>query len=475
MNILRKIFSVNNMLKPGEIRGEIIRTRSAYNDLVRIAIPSIVEMVFVSLISSVDIAMIGRLGFESVAAVGLATQPRLLMLSVFLAMNVGVTAIVARRKGENRPEEANRTIRNAIILVLGLTAIVTSVAIVFSRPLMLFSGAQDDTVDMSTAYFRIISYFLPVNTLTMCINAAQRGVGNTRTCMIANLSANVVNVFMNYLLIYGKLGMPRLGVAGAAWASGIGFCVGLMISVAALFGNRFNNDYLHISFRDDWRLHKATVKSIIKLGSNSVLEQIAQRFGVYIFAIIIANLGTAAFAAHQVGMQFLNFTFNFGNGLAVASITLVGQMLGKKRPDLAIIYGKCSQRIAFLMSIVIVGSIILLRVPLVSIFLNRRDPANMTSFNMAVNLVFVVACFQLLQTSVLVYAGCLRGAGDNLFVAVTMVICVAIVRPVLSAIAVYVFGLGLIGAWSASLIDIFLRLTFVSRRFSGSKWQDKKV
>ena len=475
MKILRRFFSVKHMVRQEYVIGELIDSREAYRNLINIAIPSIIEMIFVALIGSVDIVMVGRLGFEAIAAVGLATQPRLIMLSIFMALNIGVTAIVARRKGENLPDAARLAVRNALVIVLGLTAIITALAIVYSRQIMLIAGAQADTIDMSSNYFRIMSYFLPVSTITMCINAAQRGVGNTRVTMIANVTANVVNVFFNYLLIYGNWGFPKLGVEGDAWASGIGLCVGLGISFIALFSKNSGNSFLRISFKDDWRLDKKTVQSIFKIGGNSVLEQIAQRVGVFIYAIIIANLGTAVFAAHQVGMQFLIFSFNFGNGLSVASVSLVGQMLGKKRPDLAIIYGKCSQRLALFISAALAVLIVCFRSPLVSIFLVRNDPANVLSFGMAVNLMLIVALFQPPQTSAVVYAGCLRGAGDNLYVAIVAVICVAVIRPVFSTLAVYVFGLGLMGAWGVSLFDICLRLIFMYHRFSGSKWHKKTV
>jgi len=470
MKIIRKFFSVTGMVKQEYILGDLVGSKEAYRNLLKIAIPAIIEMVFVSLIGSVDVVMVGRLGFEAIAAVGLATQPRYILLSVFLALNVGITAIVARRKGEGRPEAAALALRNSLVIVLGLTAVVTVVAIVFSRRIVLISGAQHDTVDMADDYFRIMAYFLPVSTITMCINAAQRGVGNTRITMIANVAANIVNVFFNYLLIFGNWGFPMLGVAGAAWASGIGLCVGLGISVFSLFRDKGAGNFLRISIFDNWRLDRNTVRSIVNIGGNSVLEQVAQRFGLFVYSVIIAGIGTAAFAAHQVGMQFLSFSFNFGSGLAAASVTLVGQMLGQKRADLAIIYGKCSQRLALFISVALASSMILFRGPLVSLFLLRNDPANILSFGMAVNLMFIVAMFQPPQTSCVVYAGCLRGAGDNLFVAVTMIICVAIFRPLFSALAVYVFHFGIIGAWAIALVDICLRLVFLYSRFSSSKW-----
>ena len=474
-NPVYKFLSVDRMVKQEYLHGDLPKTKTAYHNLLAIAIPSIIEMVFVSLIGSVDTVMVGRLGYEAIAAVGLALQPRLILLSIFMALSVGVTAIVARRKGQNLPEEANRTLRNALVLIMGLTVIITTAALLFSRDIMLISGAQPETMEMADTYFRIMAYFLPVNALTLCINAAQRGIGDTRIAMVANVTANIVNVFFNFLLIYGSWGFPRLGVAGAAWASGIGFCVGLFISIFSLLSYRHGNHFLHISFKDNWRPHRETLKSILVLGGNSVLEQMGQRLGIFFYTIVIANLGTAVFAAHQVGMQFLVFSFNFSTGLAAASTSLVGQMLGEKRPDLAIVYGKCSQRLALLMSIGLASALILFRGPLVGIFLNQNDPDNIISLGIAVELLLVVAMLQLPQTSAVVISGCLRGAGDNLYVAVAMIICVAVVRPVLCVLAVNVFHLGVLGAWAASVVDMALRLGFMFHRFSGAKWHNIKV
>ena len=475
LNIISRFMSPAFMVKPEIVCGPLPNTKEAYRDLLNIAIPSIIEMVFVSLIGSVNIIMLGRLDYAAIAAVGIAAQPQMIMLSMFFAMNVGVTAIVARKKGQNLRDEANITIRNALVLIVGLTAVVMALTLTFSYKLMILAGAQADTLGIANEYFRIITYFLPVSTLTMCVNAAQRGVGNTRIPMISNLAANIVNVIFNYLLIYGNWGFPRLGVSGVAWASGIGLCVGMYISFLGLFGRKSNGAFLHISLKDDWRPDWETVKSIVKLGGNSAIEQVAQRIGFFIYAVVIANLGTAVFAAHQVGAQFLNFSFNFGNGLAVAGTSLVGQTLGQKRPDLAVVYGKCTQRLSLLVSFIFAGTVFLFRYPLVSVFLDRSDPMNALPFSIAVDLMLMVALFQLPQTSAVVVSGCLRGAGDNLFVAVVMIICVAVIRPVFCLAAVNVFGLGILGAWGASLIDMSLRFALAYRRFSGSKWQNIKV
>jgi len=471
------------MRKSGAVMGEIPTSRDAYSKLAKIAIPSVIEMVFMSIIGSVDMVMLRGLPnpTAAIAAVGLASQPRMLTLLLFFALNTGVTAIVARRKGENRRDEANRTLRNAILLILMLSGVVLAATLIWSRGLLTLAGAQEDTIDMSNDYFRIMSYFMPVSALTMCINAAQRGVGDTRTTMYVNLTSNIVNLVLDIFMIYGLTApngtqiIPAMGVAGDAWATGIGICVGLVLCLFSVMKSRRSDNFLQLSFRDSWKFHKETVNGIVKVGGNAMVEQAAVRIGFFMYAAIVASLGTQAVAAHQVGMQFLSLSFTFGDGLAVAATALVGQMLGQQRSDLASIYGKCAQRVALCSSVVLASAIVLLRAPLIGIFLDPTKPENIEAFNMAMNVLIVVGLFQPLQMSNVVVSGCLRGAGDNLQVAVIMIICVVVIRPVLSFVAINYLGLGLTGAWSASLIDMGIRLSLMYSRFRGGKWKLKKV
>jgi putative MATE family efflux protein len=459
------------MVPPEKRKGDLPPVKEAYRNIAKIAVPSVIEMVFMSLIGSVDVIMIAPLGYEAIAAVGLAGQPRMLMMSLFFAMNIGVTAIVARRKGQELPEEANQTLRNSLELIIALSVVILTFALAFSRPLMKIAGAQPDTIVQANEYFRILVYFLPVNAMTMCINAAQRGIGNTKMTMYVNLTANIVNIVFDYIFIYRL----NLGVAGDAWATGIGFTVGFIMCLVSLFGKKSGGAFLRLSFRDSWRLKKDTVLSIVRVGGNAMIEQISIRIGFFAYAIIVANLGTEAFAAHQVGMQFLNISYNFGDGIGVAGTSLVGQMLGRERPDLATVYGKCSQRLALTVSLILASLIVVFRSPLAGIFLNPSDPANAVTFPLAASILIMVALFQPIQTSNVVISGCLRGAGDNLHVALVMIICVVGIRPTLAALSIYAFGFGLFGAWGASLIDMIMRLTLMYKRFNSGKWQSKKV
>ena len=479
--LVERFYGIRHMVKAGQRVGELPQTGQAYKDVIRIAIPAVAEMVLMALIGAMDTAMVGVLGAEAISSVGLPGQPRMIMLAVFFALNIGVTAVVARRKGEGRQEDANRTLRNALVLILMLSLAIMAVSLSQARNMILLASGEVDPSDLANArvindavtYFKWMAYALPINAITMCINAAQRGIGKTRATMVVNITSNLVNVGFNYLLIGGNLGFPRLGVEGAAIATVIGFCVGLVLAVLSITLPRFRG-FLHLGFRDNWRLDKTTLRDISRVGGSAMLEQVCLRIGFLLYTRLIyeALQDPAAFASHQIGMQFLNISFTFGDGVGIAGTSLVGQMLGRQRPDLSMVYGKVSQRMALTVSVMLALIFIPFRYVLVSPFVRADQPQVL---HMAAQLMFMVGIFQPFQTSSVVISGCLRGAGDTRYVAVVMMLCVTLIRPILAWTALFPLQLGLIGAWSASLIDMMVRLTFVYMRFTRGKWMYIRV
>jgi putative MATE family efflux protein len=249
------------------------------------------------------------------------------------------------------------------------------------------------------------------------------------------------------------------------------------MAMATVFGRRHSAGFFHLSLRDDWRPNFKILKEITGVGGGAVLEQLVLRIGFFSYAAIVANLGTAVFAAHQICAQFQNLSFTFGDGIGVAGTSLVGQSLGRKRPDMAKLYGIASQRMAMTVALVLATSIVIFRHQLVGIF---SDDPYITG--LASSVMLLLAIFQPFQTSSVVVSGALRGAGDTMYVAGVMMLCVGLMRPLLALLAVFllknVFGLpeiALMGAWAAAIIDMATRVTLVYRRFSGGKWCNIKV
>lgn len=478
--LIKRLLASEYLVKKEHRLGPLPDTKTAYRDVMRIALPSIIEMVLVSLIGSVDTMMVGNeLGAEALSSVGLPTQPRMLLLCLFFALNVGVTAIVARRKGEERQQDANATLRNALMLALGLSLTLMGLALFFAEPLMRLAGgdqAETEKVFLDAVdYFRIMAYSLPINALSMCICAAQRGIGRTKITMWVNIGSNLVNVFFNYCLIGGNLGFPRLEVRGAAIASVIGMGAGLLMALFTVTAGGKYKGYLHLSVHDPWRFDRESMGSILRVGGNAAVEQLGVRFGFFVYARILFSLGTTMYAANQICMQLLNLTFTFGDGLGVAGTALVGQNLGRKRADLSMLYGKICQRYGVMISLILGVLIVTLRYPIADFFIGAETAAADQVIWHAASTMLVLAAIQPFQISSVVLSGSLRGAGDNLYVALVATVCVSVVRPLMAVIAVRVLHLELMGTWIFGLSEIVLRFAFFYPRFASGKWKDKKV
>ena len=421
----------------------------------------------ICLVGIVDTIMVGTLGSYAIAAVGLTNQPRLIVLAIFMALNHGITAVVSRRYGQQDKDGANRVLRQILLLAALVVILLSALGQPAARPLLRFAGAKPDTLEHAVTYFRIILIGIPAVVLSMNINAAQRGVGNTRIAMRTNMTANLVNCCFNYLLINGHFGFPALGVAGAAIATVIGNYVGLAIAIASLFRR---DGFLQLNFRESFMPNRDDLRSIFRVSGAACLEQVFLRVGFFIYAKVVAELGTDDYATHQIGMHILSLSFCFGDGLTMAASALVGRSLGQKRPDLAVMYGKCAQRIGICIAVGLAAIFVAFAREIYMAF--SRDGGIIEK---GIPIIYMCAVITAGQISQVIFSGCLRGAGDTMFIALTSMISIGCIRPFLSWYLCYPAGLGLYGAWFGVIIDQYLRLILNGIRFGRGKWTKIEV
>ena len=466
--LLARFFSVRYMLKPSQRTDKPLPpSKDVYARQYRMSWPCALESILVSLIGSIDTMMVGGIGPAAITAVGLTNQPKFILLAVIFSLNAGVTAVCARRKGQNDHEGANRCLRQSFILSLSLSILMAILGTIFAEPILLFAGAASDTIADATAYFQILMISIVFMSVSLTINAAQRGCGNTKLSMRTNVVANVVNVIFNYFLINGIWIFPELGVRGAAIATVIGNIVGCGMSVLSVVRH---THFLDLRGNVSWGFDRRTMKSLVSISGSAMVEQVFMRIGFFTYAKIVAGLGTIPFAAHQICMNIINLSFAAGDGLGVAASSLVGQSLGEKRPDMAIIYGKTGQRMAFCVSTVLFFVFIFARHFLVSLFTNDASVIAMGGVIM-----IIIAFTTHIQTAQVVYSGCLRGSGDTKFVALSSFVSIGIIRPLLSWVLCFPCGLGLVGAWLGLFGAQTMRLLFCMTRFCGGKWTKIEV
>lgn len=433
-------------------------------EAVRMAWPAVCESFFIALAGMVDSLMVSSMGASAVAAVGLTTQPKFMGLALFFAMNVSVSALVARRRGEKNQRSANQILLVAILFVIVATVVISSACVMWANEIINFCGSAPETHEPAVIYYRIIMGCMIFNVLSMVINAAQRGSGNTMIAMRTNIVSNVVNIIANYLLIQGHLGFPALGIAGAAIATVFGTVIACIMSFASLFRR---DGFVSIYYIMEQQIRPALepVISIIKLGFSVFIEQILMRVGFMSTAMMAAKMGTNALAAHQVGMNILGLTFSFGDGMQVAAVALIGRSLGEGSPDKAKAYGKTCRMIGLGISCVLAVVYFFGGEWLYHLFFAEQEIVDIGV--MIIRIIIIIVLFQVSQV---IYMGCLRGAGDTTYTAIASTISVTIIRTSASYFFGFVMGLGMAGIWMGILADQISRFLFASIRFKQGKW-----
>lgn len=450
-----------------------VRTPKHSKENIRItfnmAWPSIIESFFVAFAGLVDSLMVSSLGSYAVAAVGLTTQPKFIGLSLFFALNVAISALVARRRGEERPEEANRILSTAVVFIIAAAVTLSILFVTLASPIIHLCGSTPETHDSAVAYFKIIMGGMIFNCIQMGINSAQRGAGNTKITMRTNVTSNTVNIIFNYLLIGGHFGFPALGIHGAALATVLGTVVACIMSILSIFQA---DGFISLPYIMKNRIFPAAQSfvNLVKVGYSVFFEQILMRIGFMMTAIMAAKQGTDAMAAHQVGMNIMGLSFSFGDGLQAAAVALIGRSLGGGDQRLAKEYGSICRMFGGIISVCLAVLYFVGAGPLMRLFFEEEHIVAIGVSIMRV-IIFVVA----FQISQVVYMGCLRGAGDTFYTAVASTISVTFIRTAGSYLGGYVFGLGIVGIWLGVLADQISRFVFASTRFKKGKWTQIKI
>lgn len=439
-------------------------TKEDRRRVMTIALPSLFELVLSQLFTMVDTIMLGRSSISAVAiaAVGLTNNPMNLMRSILISLNIGTTAGVAWAIGAKEDESAKRIARNAAMLnsIVGLIAAIT--VYTFAGSIVTFMGAGEDTFGYAREYLQIIAIGLFPQSITFAITASLRGVGQTRLPMTYNLIANMLNVVGNYVFIYGKFGFPAMGVAGAALSTMLSQVIGCVFALLTIFKA---NTAVRFGFDREWRLRLKWIRRILNVGMTSMLEQLIMQVGFIIFARQVSGLGTAVFAAHQIGLSINGLTWMPGQAFGVAATTLAGQCLGAGEKKKATDFVRLIHRMSMCAAAGIAVLFITCSHHIAALYTTDAQVAMLAG-----GVVKLIALGMPGISTQLPIAAALRGARDTRFPLMASMAGIWIFRVLLAPHFIYTFGWGLTGAWMTIVLDQTTRAVVVYARFKSGRW-----
>lgn len=432
--------------------------------VLRLAVPAVGENVAWNVGQTLMLIIAGVLGPAALAGVGATEAVRWFVVSAVRAMGTGVTALVARRVGAERYDEARRYAAQAIGLTVGTMTVVALIMALQAERVLAAMGLTPEVIALSAPYTRLAMLSIIPQTTCFLMGAVLKALGDTRTPMLAMATRSATVVLLSYVLVDGKLGLPVLGLPGIGLALVVAWTSGLLPLARALGAGRLHLSLAPGAWRDLYPRWE-TIRRVLAVAVPAGVEEISLSGGQLVFTRILTSLGTVAYAAHLIGFNIAGYGLNVAFGFAVAASTLVGQNLGARRPDRARALALWSLGLGVSFITLYALILVLAAGPMAGLF--TADAAVVAAFRPAAPLISLslpaLGVFSIL-------AGGLRGAGDTRGPMVATVVSQWTLRLVVAYTGGIVMGWGLPGVWAGWVLDQWVRATWISRRFRAGRW-----
>jgi len=480
--------------------------RSLLGTIGRLSAPAVLENLLGSALMLIDTIMLAQLPRNSMylAATGLAGIWLWRLANITGVTQVGASAYVSRRWGEGRYEEASRALTHMTLFGAGVGLLA---ALILAPLVPLIIGiyiGPSETATLSMRYMWIILPMFPGQIAFFHLASSMRAAGDTRTPLLLAAAMMFVNIFLNWVLIFGKFGLPAMKLDGAALATTISTYIALAAALVVigrgvrprrLFhaneGQPLNlgvdadlgPDALQIAApppadsgilrlrRDGWRPWVPGITpSVLKVAWPTFWEEILISIGFLAYFRMVAAFGETGLAAHAVCVRIEAFSFTAGWGIAVATSAMIGQALGARRPDLA--RRLFSLNTTVTMTLMGIAGLIMVLFPEALLGLFRPEPAVM---ELGILLMIVVAVEQSFIGSTMTLAGGLRGAGDTFPPFVVQLLGTIVTRIGAAYFFGWTLGMGLVGVYLGTVVDWVLRTAVLAWFVRRGRWATIQV
>ncbi len=446
-----------------------IPRRGAAGEILQLAWPVMLSQVLVSLSGLIDRAMIGRVGGElgaavPLAAAGFATQFFFLIQSTLFAVGLACVALMARAIGAGNPRRARLAMAASIQVALAVTALLIALMLGFARPMMSLLGAEPVVIETALPYLRLVIGSSLVLALSLVLDSALRANKDVRTPMYVSVVVTVIKLALNWALIFGHWGAPRLELAGAGLATAISQVVGVLLFLWVVL-RAPRSSPVRLRWRDLWRVNPLR-RDVVRISVPGILERLVMNGAMLsYFWVLGRGYGTVAVAAYTVGIALLSFSWIPGQGYAQAGATLVGQALGARQPDLARRTGWLSAALA-LGTAVLLGLVCVVAAdPLARIFTD-----DVQVIDVLIPFLLTLAVAQPFLQLHFTLGGAHRGAGDTVTPLVAATLGTWLFRVPLSITFAFVLEAPLIWVWGAIIADHIARSAYLAWSFRRGRW-----
>ena len=457
--------------------GQPLSTRQQLHLTFALSLPAILANASAVVMQFIDAAMVGQLGADDSASVGLMGTTLWLFEGVLSAFAAGYAVQVAHLLGAKRSSDARQVVRQAIVVCLIFSLLLAGIGLIICKPLPVWLGAEAHIQANATRYFGTFMLFVPFFMLDIVASSMLRSSGNMRVPSVLNILMCVLDVVFNYLLIFPtrqisllgqEITMPGagLGVVGAALGTA---SAGLVISLLMIYYLVFRSSELRLtldrgSFKPTWKVFKKSVKISTPMG----LQHIMMCSASIVITGIVAPLGSIALTANSFGITAESLCYMSGYGIADAATTLIGQSLGANRKRLT----RSFAWITVLSGMTIMGLMAIFMYVFATQLMGFMSPVPEV-VELGARCLRVEAWSEPLFAAAIICYGVFVGAGYTLVPCGINLVSMWIVRLGLSAIMVTTMGL--YGVWMAMAIELCFRGTVYLLWLSSKRWMKSVI
>lgn len=443
-----------------------------YREVIKLAIPLVLSTSAWSVQHFVDRMFLTWYSSESIAAAMPAGVLNFAIMSFFIGTASYVNTFVAQYYGAGRYSRIGPSLWQGMYVAL-LGGLIILCIIPFARTIFLLVGHDTAVQENEVIYFQYLCLGGVPIIASLALSGFFSGRGKTWPVMWINTLATAVNIFLDYILIFGRWGLPEMGIKGAAIATVLSGLFSFIVYVVLIMRPKYNIIYNSLK---GWRPEKELFFRLIRFGVPSGVQFFLDMAGFTAFILIMGRLGTTSLAATNIAFNISTISFMPMIGFGIAVSVLVGQYLGKDRPDLAqrSVYSGFGMSFMYMITI----SFFYITIPqlFTAPFSSQADPTTFVEIKrLTIILLRFVAVYSIFDTLNIIFASAIKGAGDTRFVMNAVIVISACVLVIPAYTVIVVLGYGLMAGWIiASAYIVTLGLVFCFR-FLGGKWKTMRV
>jgi len=431
-----------------------------------LAVPMVLEMIMESVFAVVDIFFVSKLGANAVATVGITESVMTIVYAIGSGLSMATTALVARRIGEKDAKKAGLAAFQAILLAVFVSSLISIPGIIWAKPFLRLMGASEEMISEGFMYPAIMFGTNGIVMFLFIINAVFRSSGDAAISMRVMWLANLINLVLDPVLIFGLGPVPALGIKGAAIATVIGRSIAVIYQFYLLFRS---HQRIHLT-RESIRFQPAIMLSLLKVSAGGIMQNLIATSSWIFLVRIIAVFGASALAGYTIALRIIMFLLLPAWGLSNAAATLVGQNLGAGLPDRAerSVWITSYINMCF-MSLVCIAMIVWPE-SFIGIFIQDAD----VIFQGAQALRIISVGFIFYGLSMVMIQG-FNGSGDTMTPSLINFVCFWIIEIPLAWILAILLNMGLTGASLAIVIAESAVAVIALILFRRGKWKLRKV